>query len=224
MPRAARVDVKDHYYHVLNRASARLVIFDTQEQYSLFEAVLVEARNKYNVDIIAYCCMPNHFHLVLQPRENGELSKFMYWFTMTLTQRWHAVEGTTGSGHIFQGRYKAFIIQEDSHLLSVLRYVERNPLRAKLVQRLTDWKYSSFYRRAFGSDKQKSILSDPPVELPNDYTTFVTEPLTAAEIESIRSAINRGTPYGSLLWREKMVDRFNLQGTVRGRGRPKKGS
>lgn len=224
MPRAARVDIKNQYYHVINRASARLVLFNTKKDYGLFEAVLVEAKNKYKIDILAYCCMPNHFHMILSPREDGELSKFMYWFTMTLTQRWHAAQGTTGSGHIFQGRYKSFIIQKDAHLLSVIRYVERNPLRAKLVEVLKDWEYSSFYRRVFASPKQKSIITDPPIELPKNYIAFVTKALVATEIESIRGALNRGTPYGTESWRERMVDRFNLQATVRERGRPKKGS
>lgn len=142
MPRLPRVDIGDMYYHVINRASARLTLFSNKKEYGLFESVLTEAQKKFNMRIISYSCMPNHFHMVLNPRNDGGISKFMYWFTLTLTARWHSIHKTTGSGHIFQGRYKSFII-EPSQLLKVVRYVERNALRAGLVQRAEDWKYSS---------------------------------------------------------------------------------
>ncbi len=221
MPRAERVDVKDYYYHVLNRANARLTLFEKPREYGLFESALEEAREKYNMRVIAYCCMPNHFHLILQPQEDGDLSKFMYWFSMTLTLRWHALQRTTGSGHIFQGRYKSFLIQEDVHLLSVMRYVERNPLRAHLVKYVENWKYSSLYRRLKGTPKQKKILTDPEIILPRDYRKFIQEPISEDEINMIRNSISKNTPYGNSLWKDRMVDRFKLQATVRERGRPK---
>jgi len=80
MPRAERVDAKDCYYHVLNRANARLTLFEQSKEYRLFESVLEEAKEKYSMRVIAYCCMPNHFHFIHQPQEDGDLSKFMYWF------------------------------------------------------------------------------------------------------------------------------------------------
>lgn len=222
MPRAQRVDVADQYYHVINRASARLTLFETKEDYSIFESVLVEAVEKYQMRLIAYCCMPNHFHFVLQPKNDGDLSKFMYWFTMTLTLRWHAIKKTIGSGHIFQGRYKSFLIQDDEHLLTVMRYVERNPLRAKLVKDVSTWKYSSLYRRQKGSDTQKKLLTTEGIYMPEDYLQFIQTPLTPAELESARNSVNKGVPYGAVAWRDAMVDRFKLQATMRMKGRPKK--
>jgi putative transposase len=79
--------------------------------------------------------MPNHWHLVLWPRKKGELSEFMRWLTVTHTQRWHASHRTSGTGPLYQGRFKSFPIEDDDHLLAVVRYVERNALRAKLVAR-----------------------------------------------------------------------------------------
>ncbi len=224
MPRAQRVDIADYNYHVINRASARLTLFESKEDYGIFEAVLVEALEKYDMGLIAYCCMPNHFHLILKPKNNGDLSKFMYWFSMTLTLRWHAIKKTIGSGHIFQGRYKSFLIQDDAHLLTVMRYVERNPLRAKLVSDINKWKYSSFYRRLHGSVKQKKLLSKPDTTLPKNYVSFVQTPLTPADLKSVRLSVNKSVPYGKEVWRDAMVDRFKLQATMREKGRPKKSS
>jgi len=148
----------------------------------------------------------------------------MYWFTMTLTLRWHAVKHTTGSGHIFQGRYKSFLVQDDAHLVTLVRYVERNPLRAKLVSRIKDWKYSSLYRRLYGSDKQKKILSVKDVIFPRDYLKYIQTPLTQKELEMTRTSVTKSVPFGKENWRDKMVDTFNLQATLRGKGRPKKSS
>ena len=135
MPRAIRTDVGNYCYHVINRANARLPIFFKEEDYVLFEQVLEEAKEKYDMRILAYILMPNHFHLVLYPKNDGDLSKFMQWLTLTHTQRWHNQKMTRGTGHLYQGRYKSFLIEEDNHLLSVIRYVERNALRANLVKK-----------------------------------------------------------------------------------------
>ena len=97
MPRANRVDVGGEIYHVINRANARMQIFSNPKDYILFEKVLTEAQEKTGVRIYAYCIMPNHWHLVVSPIEDGDLSKFVGWLTMTHTQRWHVA-------HIFLRR------------------------------------------------------------------------------------------------------------------------
>ena len=80
--------------------------------------------------------MPNHFHILLWPREEGDLFRFMSWLTMTHTQRWHAHHRTAGTGHLYPGRFTSFPVQSDEHFfLTVYRYVERNALRANLVGR-----------------------------------------------------------------------------------------
>jgi putative transposase len=224
MPRVPRVDKAGYIYHVINRASVRLILFDKKEEFSLFESILTLAREKVDVDIIAYCCMSNHFHLILRPKQDGDLSKFMFWFTLTLTARWHAIQGTVGQGHIFQGRYKSFIVQNDPHLLTVIRYVERNPLRANMVKDLIKWKYSSYWRRVAGSKEQKKLLSRSPVDLPDNYSKWVHKPLTKDELEALRTSVNRGRPYGKDEWQDKLVDRFKLQASVRRKGRPNKGT
>jgi len=191
MPRIDRIDVGDVVYHIINRANARMKIFDTDEDYLLFEKVLEEAKEKFDMRVLAYCIMPNHWHLVLYPKKDGDLQKFMGWLSMTHTQRWHAHHKTTGSGHLYQGRYKSFLVQTNQYLLQLFRYVERNALRAHLVKRAEDWKWTSLYRREQGSEEQKKLLSKWPIDIPKDYLGLVNEPHTNTEIESLRYCINR---------------------------------
>ena len=175
-----------------------------------------------DLDLLAYCLMPNHFHLVLYPKQDGDVQKFMQWITLTHTQRWHVQNKTIGSGHLYQGRYKSFLIEQDKHLLSVIRYVERNPLRAKLVKRVESWEFSSLARRL--RSKGAKWLATWPIPRPADYLDFVNTALTAGERESIRYSVNHGKPFGSGAWSGKMVEKFGLSATTRGRGRPKKGT
>lgn len=100
MPRVNRVDVADMAYHVINRANARLPLFDLADDYQRFEAILTEAKETFDMRIPAYSIMPNHWHLVLYPKKDGDLSKFVQWLTLTHTQRMHAKNHTAGNGHI----------------------------------------------------------------------------------------------------------------------------
>ena len=217
MPRLPRVDIGDCIYHVINRATARVQIFYTEEDYDLFELVLEEAHCKFGMRILSYCVMPNHWHLVLHPRSDGEVSKFMKWLSGTHTQRWHALHKTAGSGHVYQGRYKSFVVQNDKHLLDLIRYVESNPLRAGLVAKAEDWKWSSLNRR-LGKCK---FLSPLPTELPINYFKSVNEKINSIGFKQIQTSIIKSRPLGKEEWVEKIVERFNLQGSVRPRGRNK---
>ena len=128
---------------MINRAVARLTLFEKQEDYEAFERVLALAHERVNLGIFAYCAMPNHWHFVVCPKTDTQVTDFFRWLTHTHTMRWHAHYHTEGTGHLYQGRFKTFPIQEDEHLVSVLRYVERNALQANLVKRAEDWKYGS---------------------------------------------------------------------------------
>jgi len=224
MPRTKRINQGGLVQHVLNRANAGMRIFKTDEDYEAFQRVLQEATDRFDMRILSYCVMPNHWHLLLWPREDGDLSRFMGWLTMTHTQRWHANRKTAGGGHLYQGRFKSFLVDTDEYLLTVARYIERNPVRANLIERAEEWKFSSAHRRCFGTTKEKSLLSDWPIDRPRQWRSFVNQALTPAEEEALRISIARGRPYGSPEWREEMVARFELDSTVRPRGRPIKGS
>jgi REP element-mobilizing transposase RayT len=117
----------------------RTTLFHKPGDYAAFEAVLRQAKDWQPMRLLAYCLMPNHWHLLLWPHGDGELSEFLRWLTLTHTQRWHAHHHSAGSGPIYQGRFKSFPVQEDEHLLRVCRYVERNGLRAGLAERAEGW-------------------------------------------------------------------------------------
>ena len=147
MGRPLRASEGGFVYHVLNRANARRTIFEDADDYPAFEAVLEQAVQRSAARLLAYCVMPNHWRLVVRPRKDGELSRFVGWLTLTHTQRRHAHRRTTGAGRLYQGRFKSLPIQADDHFYTVVRYVERNPLRAGLVQKAEQRRWSSFHRQ-----------------------------------------------------------------------------
>ena len=123
MTRRLRVDVTGYFYHILNRANAKQILFKTAKDYILLEDILTEAVTKFQVRLLAYCIMPNHFHFVLYCDKDEEVQKFMQWLTVTHTQRLHTKNNTVGYGHIYQGRYKSFIVETDSYLNTLIRYL-----------------------------------------------------------------------------------------------------
>src|SRR5713226_8406175 len=145
MPRRARVAPGGLVYLVLNRAVARLPLFQKDGDFEAFERVLCEAQEGHPSRLLSYCIMPNHWHLVLWPRRDGELTAFLRWLTHTHTMRWHAHYHTSGTGHLYQGRFKSFPIERDEHFYRVVRYVERNALRANLVAKAEEWQWSSLW-------------------------------------------------------------------------------
>jgi putative transposase len=209
-------------YHVLNRAAGRRRIFEQPGDYGAFEVVLAEAHQRMAMRTLAYCLMPNHWHLVLWPRKDGDLSKFVSWFTLTHTQRWHARHGTAGTGHLYQGRFRAFPVQADDHFLVVCRYVERNALRAGLVERAEDWPWCSLRRHGLAGTPQPTWLSPWSVERPSDWLAWVNQTQTASELEALRSCVARGRPFGADPWVKRTARRLGLEGTLRPRGRPKR--
>ena len=222
MPRTLRVDIGGLVYHVLNRANARARIFNSRKDYQLFETVLGEAKEQTNMRILAYCIMPNHWHLVLYPKDDGDLKTFMGWLTMTHTRRWHVAHGSIGSGHLYQGRYKSFLIETSAYFLQLCRYVERNPLRAKLVKKAEEWQWSSVWRREKGSTQDKNLLAQWPEEMPEDYLCYVNMREPDEELKNIRCSVNKGKPYGREEWVARVVHKFGLGPTLRDSGRPKK--
>jgi len=136
--------------------------------------------------------MPNHFHFVVQPIRGGNLSKFMHWLLTSHARRYHNRQGA--NGHVWQGRYKSFLIKEDDHLLMVMRYVERNPVRAGLVTNATDWPWSS-HRESVGT-KARDLLDDGPIDLPDGWASYVDMPLIESELARLRRSVRRQAPYG----------------------------
>ena len=222
MPRTLRLSKGGIVYHVLNRANSRMTIFEKEGDYQAFEKVLAEAHERLAVRIVDYCVMPNHWHMVLWPRKDGDLSAFLGWLTMTHTQRWHAHRGTTGSGHLYQGRYKSFPVQDDGHLLVVCRYVARNPVRAGLVDQAEEWRWSSLWRREFGDVSAKALLHDGPLARPPNWRDYVNRIESESALTDLRKSVNRGRPFGDDGWLKDVVKKYGLESTLRPRGRPQK--
>ena len=223
MPKQPRVTVGGLVYHVLNRANAQMRLFRSNADYAAFEKVLLEAHQQVPMRILACCVMPNHWHLVLWPREDGELSDYMHWLTLTHTQRWHAAHNTTGTGHIYQGRYKSFPVQSDTHFLTVCRYVERNALSAGLVTRAEDWRWGSLWVRTYGDPEQKAILSKGPRKWPEGWLEMVNTSESGAEEDTLRQCISRGRPFGGPGWVQQTCRELGIEPSLRPRGRPRKG-
>lgn len=222
MPRVRRTDIGGYVYHVLNRANARVPIFDDDKDYKQFEDILEEAVEKYNMRLLSYSLMPNHWHLVLYPKNNGDLGVFIGWLTNTHTRRWHTKKKTVGQGHLYQGRYKSFLCQKDDHLLNLIRYVERNAKKANIVNSAENWKWSSVWRREKGTDKHKKLLSSWPIAQPKNYLEILNQPQTMEEEKTLEKSITKDVPYGSKNWVVKIVKKFGLEQVLRGVGRPRK--
>jgi len=210
--------VGGYCYHIINRGNARAEVFQEEQHYASFVRLLREAQCHVSMRVVAYCLMPNHFHLVLWPQHDGDLSRWMQWLLTTHVRRHH--RSYRCNGHIWQGRFHAFPIEEDNHLLTVLRYVERNPLRANLVNRAEDWPWSSLCERR--TPALLPFLDAGPVPRPSDWLIHVNSAQTEKELERLRYSVTRGAPFGGEAWTQETARRLGLQPTLCPRGRPPK--
>ena len=211
-------------YHVFNRAAGRATIFEKDADYEAFERVLEEAHQRFGTRMLCYCVMPNHWHLVLWPRRDDELSETLRWLTVTHTQRRHANRRTSGTGPLYQGRFKSFPVQSDHHFLRVCRYVERNALRAGLVKRAEDWRWCSLWRRQQAKADDGGLLLSPaqwPVPPPRNWVATVNAAESGEELEALRKSVQRGAPFGHAKWQERTASRLGLESSLRPRGRPR---
>jgi putative transposase len=222
MPRPKRICKGNIVYHVLNRGNGRLRIFRKRRDFEAFEEILGEGAEWFGMRVCGYCIMSNHWHLVLWPRREGELSEFMKWVTVTHSHRWHASHRSAGVGHLYQGRFKSFPVQSGSHYLTLMRYVESNALRAGAVERSADWPWSSLAVR-MGEDKP-IILSEGPMELPKRWSRLVDKAagISDSDRELIETCIKRSRPMGENDWTKRMAAKLGLQSTLKPRGRPRK--
>jgi putative transposase len=220
MPRPPRADEAGAIYHALNRGNARQTIFQKDGDYEAFERILGEGLERYAVEFLAYLLMPNHWHFVLRPTKNGQMSKFLRWVSGTHTMRYHAHYHTSGEGHVYQGRYKSFPVQDDDHFYVACRYVERNALRAGLVDRAEDWRWGSLWRWLQKNEPNPRLLTSWPISRLPNWVDRVNEPLTEKELAAVRRCVQRGAPLGDERWVTRTVRRLGLQSTLRPRGRP----
>jgi putative transposase len=199
----------------MNRANGGARIFDTANDYRFFVDLIAKAGSRVPMRVAAWCLMPNHFHLVLWPFEDGDLSRWMQWLLTAHVRRYHAARGSESCGRVWQGRFKAFPIQQDAHLLTVLRYVERNPLRANMVRRAEEWAWSS-------SGLPEALTLSSPLERPEGWLDLVNAPQTPMELEAVQRSVTRGAPLGNDAWMVATAHSLGLESSLRPRGRPPK--
>jgi putative transposase len=220
MPRTARIAPGGVIYHVLNRGVGRMKLFRSDKDYAAFLQCLLDTLKVHPIRILAFCIMPNHWHLVLWPRDDGELARFMLRLTITHVRRWVEFRQRVGGGHVYQGRYKSFPAEADEHLANLLRYVERNALRCGLVNKAQDWPWSSLGQGQL-PPALRIPLSPWPIERRGDWLRWVNRAETAAELESLRRCIRQSRPYGSERWMRNIAPKLGWR-EPRKPGRPRK--
>jgi putative transposase len=219
MPRQPRIDVGGLIYHVLNRGNGRQELFFKPADYDAFLKVLREGTERYPVDVLALCLMPNHWHLVLRPREDAALSGYMRWVGVTHVRRHHQHNATAAGGHLYQGRYKSFVVQDDRHFLLVCRYVESNASRAGLAAKAEYWRWSS---ASAERGEHWPPLAEWPVPAPRNWSAILNRDLEPEEAKLVQQSLVRGRPLGEEAWVNRIAKRFDLASTLRPIGRPRK--
>jgi putative transposase len=220
MPRRPRACPGGHVYHIWNRAAGRLRMFKKDADYLAFEKILLLAHARHPIALLDWVLMPNHWHFVVYPKRDGQVTDFFRWLTHTHSMRWHTSRGAVGIGPLYQGRFKSLPVQQDEHLEILLRYVERNPLRAGEVRRARDWRWGSAAVRAAEKSELKSLLSPWPIDMPPNWNLWVDEPQMQAEVQAVREVIKRSRPFGEAAWTQKIAGKLQLDWTLRPRGRP----
>ncbi len=212
-------------YQVLNRGNGRMRIFHKAGDFAAFERVLAEGLERYPVELFTYCVIPNHWHLVVRPKTDKALGRLMGWVGVTHVRRYHEHYHNRGGGHLYQGRFKSFPVEEDDYFLTLCRYVEANPLRAGLVECAEDWQWSGLWRRVQGQTGEEGPalnLSPWPVDRPRNWTARVNANLAERQLEAVRECVDRGRPFGGEEWVAVTAKRLGLEFTLRGPGRPRK--
>jgi putative transposase len=209
-------------FHVLNRGNGRQTLFFGSADYEAFVRVVKDALLIVPMRILRYCLITNHWHFVRWPAWDDPLSAFMHQLLTTHVRRWQKAHHCEGEGHVYQGRCKSFPVEDDEHLHTMCRYVERHAVRARLVERAEDWVRSSVRARLHPKDPRALPLADWPIPRPADWSDRVNQALTGAELEALRRCAERGSPYGSGSWVEQTARHLGLEATLRTRGRPPK--
>jgi putative transposase len=204
--------------HVLTRGNDRKRIFHKRGDYWAFLRLMAEAQTHVNLPLLAYSAMPNHVHFVVRPNSDDEISAYMHWLLTTHVRRYHQHYGSTGTGHLYQGRFKNFLVQPGLHLINVLRYVEGNALRSNLVYRAEDWTWSSL-----NDDRSdwRPALCTSGAERPSGWCDYVNGDLPLGDLLALRRSLVRGAPYGEDEWVREMATAHRLTSTLRPLGRPK---
>jgi putative transposase len=228
MPRPLRPIDDGLIYHVINRGNNRQKVFRKPADFEAFLHALAELKERKPFKLYGYCLLDNHFHLLVRPR-GATISRIMQSLLVSHTQRYH--RHYQSGGHVWQGRFKSPVIQNDEHLLTVLRYIEANPLRARVVERADDYRWSSYLCHGLGAADglvdplvNYEELAKRPEARQRKWAEKVHTPIDGKRLAAIRRSVATGRPYGERPWVERLARRLGLDLTIRPRGRPKRPS
>jgi len=227
MPRKPRYFLPNIPVHVVIRGNARRVVFAEDADRKAYLGWLKEAAEKYKVDIHAYVLMDNHVHLLLSTKEPSHISKVMQHIGRKYVPYFnHKYEK---SGTLWEGRFKGSMIESEQYLLCCYRYIELNPVRANMVKRPEEWKWSSYASNGYGVENQ--LIKPHPLYLAihkdketraNYYREAFRQVLDASVIDDLRSAVQTGTPLGNTKFKEEVEQLLGVKTGYAKRGRPKK--
>lgn len=226
MPRPLRPVDDGLIYHVINRGNNQQDVFRKPADFQAFLATLAELKERKPFKLYGYCLLNNHFHLLLRPT-GATISRIMQSLLISHTQRYH--RHYQSGGHVWQGRFKSPVIQNDEHLLTVLRYIEANPLRARVVKNAGRYAWSSFRLHGLGEVDELvdpliayEEISPRPKVRQRKWAERVHEPIEEVQLLAIRRSNATGLPYGDPAWVKRLAKRLELDLTIRPRGRPRK--
>ncbi len=218
MARTARLVIPRHPHHVIQRGVRGMPVFLGTRDYRTYRALLGEWCAKAGTDVVAYCLMPNHVHLILVPKTadglRAALGETHRRYARYVNQR----EGWLG--HLWQERFHSFVMDHDQ-LVDCARYVERNPLRARLVRRARNWRWSSARAHLEGEDDGITHAA-PLLERAPDWSSLLEDELDEATLQTIRRHVRTGHPLGSDKFYKKLERRLGRSVRPRPPGRPKR--
>jgi putative transposase len=229
MPRTGRVVLADYPHHVVQRGHDRQAVFAAEADFRRYLTDLKELKDAFNVRVFAYCLMTNHVHLLLQPEGSGAgLGRLMKALAARMTRYRNKLERRSGT--LWESRYKSSLVQSDAYLLSCCRYIELNPVRARMVPEPASYPWSSYGERMGQATDLVGLDQDPCYEaLARDearrrerYRQFVVQGIPERELKLIRDAVQRGQLTGDHRFVNQMERIIGRRVEARGQGRPAK--
>jgi putative transposase len=225
MPRTARIEVPHYPHHIVQRGHDRNAVFVHHDDFTYYLDTLRECKREFDVKVFAYCLMTNHVHLLLAPSENGALGKLMKRLAGRQTRYRNRLEGRSGT--LWEGRYKSSPVDDDTYLLACCRYIEMNPIRARMVATPLDYPWSSYRDRVGHSDHGCLDSMHPYIELGvtdqerrRTYENFIMSSVPDGEWEFLREAVRRNQLTGNDRFVDQVSKAIGRRVERRGPGRP----
>lgn len=218
MPRQARTLGDQCIYHVMNRGQEGQKLFRNLHDYLAFLDLLMVAKQRYQIELFAFCLLPDHFHLLVRPDQGASLSYCMQWLQTSFVRRQN--DYYRSEGPLWQGRYKSCLVQENSCLFAMMRFIEGHPIRSGLATEALNYVWSSHRENYWGNRRQK--LDELPVPLPGDWPDRVNADLNETTLRQLILCSQRQMPFGLAEWQQHKCRELGIEGSFRPRGRPPK--